>query len=187
MCWSLHALSSSRKLVRLLSKHLRHFVTGCWLSWRLGVIIKRWPSCYFGLPIFETRCNVNSRPLELKSGVLGPLSWWSILGKVNCSKYVVLWHYSRLAAFLSRYFGPSIGCQFVTFPPIFPTPQHPNGWCSHERNSRNFFDAFPNWIKNYFAISGFLSTCSLSTNRELLSMISQHSLMRNFFIFCATF
>jgi len=42
-------------------------------------------------------------------------------------------------------------------------------------------------FKNYSAISGFLSTCSLSTNRELLNMISQYSLMGKFFILCATF
>jgi hypothetical protein len=108
-------------------------------------VLKRCLSCYLGLPIFETRFNVNSRRLKLKSGVLGPLPWWAVLGQVNCPKYVLLWHYSRLAGFLNRYFGPSTGPQVVTVPPIFSTPHQPNSWCvsvnvSTKERVKTYFD-----------------------------------------------
>jgi hypothetical protein len=102
----------------------------------------------------------------LKLGVLGPFPCWSVLGQFNCPKYVLLWHYSRLPGFLSRYFWPPVGPQVVTVPPIFPIPKHPNGWCVSvnapmKETAEIFSTRFQLEFKNYFALSGFLSICSL--------------------------
>jgi hypothetical protein len=63
---------------------------------RLLVILTTWLNflkmavLLFWAPDFETTSNVNSKPLELKLGVLGPFPCWSVLGQFNCPKYVLL-------------------------------------------------------------------------------------------------